>query len=160
MVNWNDLQKYFGIYKPNAEQYGSLTSSELAELQALYSNLVIQKGSLEAVEAELGYHKKQYGQVGELLAVGLLTGVLKPSDITGELLVQTDVDMGNIKPGNINTGTLLSNKPLNVLSFENLFAWLSEDGLYHITEEDGNSEKITVISQGILKQGNIEYGNL
>jgi len=160
IINWSYLETFFGIYKPGTGQYGSLTPAELAELKALYSNLVIQKGSLEAVEVELGVHKKQYGQIGELLAVGLITGVLKPTGIGGELLIQSDIDMGNIKPGNINTGKLLSNKPLSVLSFENGFAWLSEDGLFHILEEAGNGDTINLISQGILKQGNIEYGRL
>lgn len=160
IINWSDLETFFGIYKPGTGQYGNLTPAQLAELKALYSNLVIENGSLAAVEAELGFHKKQYGFIGELLAVGLITGVLKPSDTTGELLVQSSVDTGNIKPGNVNTGSLLSNKPLNILSFENMFAWLSEDGTSHITEEAGNGGTITVISNGILKQGNIEYGNL
>jgi hypothetical protein len=160
IINWSDLEKFFGLYKPGTGQYGSLTPAQLAELKALYSNLVIQNGSLAAVTVELGIHKKQYGEIGELLAVGLITGVLKPSDTTGELLVQSSIDMGNIKPGSINTGNLLSNNPLKVLSFEDIFAWLSEDGTSHITEEAGNGETITVISNGILKQGNIEYGNL
>lgn len=160
IINWSDLEKYFGLYKPGTGQYGSLTASQLDDLRRLYSNLVIENGSLQAVEAELGIHKKQYGEIGELLAIGLITGVLKPTGLDGELLVQTSLDIGNIAPGNINTGDLLSNKPLSVLSFENGFAWLSEDGLFHILEEAGNKDKIEAISQGILKQGKIEYGNL
>lgn len=161
LVNWSDLEKFFGIYKPGTGQYGDLTTAELAQLRALYSNLVVQKGSLTAVEAELGFHKKQYGKIGELLEVGLISGVLKPSGINGELLVQPSIDSGNIRQNTIHIGDLLSDKPLSVLSFEDGFALLSEDGLFHILEEVGNNDKIDRVSQyGILKQGNIEYGIL
>lgn len=160
IVNWADLEKYFGIYKPGTGQYGSLSASELADLNRLYSNLVVKNGSLNAVLIDIGIHRQKYGETGELLAVGLLTGILKPDITNGNVLVQQSIDAGSIVINAINIGDFLANRPLRVLMFGDGYAWLSEDGVYHILEESGNEDRIQTIPTGILKQGNIEYGRL
>jgi len=159
IINWSDLDFYFGGYIPGYGNYGSLTAAQLAELRVLYSNLLIQNGSLDAVEVELGIHRAKYGETGELLAASLLTGILIPDIHNDGLLVPGDIFTGNITGSITDGGLLLSNRPNRILMFEDGFLWLSENGLNFIIEEDGNKDKInTVSNKGIFKQGFIEYG--
>lgn len=159
IMNWAELEVFFGGYIPDYSKFGSLTAAQLAELKALYSNLLIENGSLQAVEAKLGIHRATYGEIGELLAAGLLTGIIIPDTHTGGLLITSDISTGNISNPDTDSGTLISNRPNRILKFEDGFLWLSEDGLNLIIEEDGNQDKInTVSNNGIFKQGYIEYG--
>lgn len=161
IVNWAELEVYFGGYIPDYGKFGSLTASQLAELKALYSNLLIENGSLQAVEAELGIHRASYGEIGQLLIAGLLTGVLIPDTHSGGLLVNTSISLGNITLPDTNGGVLISNRPNRRLLLEDGFYLISEDGSYFNIEEDGNENKIKMVSDsGIFKQGFIEYGQL
>lgn len=88
------------------------------------------------------------------------SGVLRPDLHLFGSLDQADKQYGGLIFDELNHGTFRSDRT-NVLSFEDFFAWLSEDGLYHIIEEDGNTDKISRVSEyGILKKGMIEYGKL
>ena len=161
IVNWEALDVYFGRFKPDGSDLGSLTPSELAILGRLYSNLLIKNGSFPAVEVELGIHKKEYGKTGQLLEAALLSGILKPDSSGNGSLELATTDSGLVKQNTTESGILLADRKPRVLMFQDGFAWLSEDGMFGIIEEAGNTDKIDRVSEyGVLKQGNIEYGKL
>lgn len=162
IIDWSDLSLYFGGYKPTIGGNGGLTQAQIDELGVIYHYMIGTYGTLQAAELALGGFIPDIQQFGDFLQSLNDSGVLKPDLHLFGSLDTTDKQYGGLIYDAINYGKLKADRPTNVLSFEDLFAWLSEDGLFHITEESGNTDdKINRVSeQGILKQGTIEYGKL